>query len=221
MISGGGELWHGGVGGTTVELVPDRSVRIAPGTPMQYRARAETGMEILLAAIPRWRPEYHGVLSGAGPWPPTATPPERLDQRGQLVPASAFGVEVFDPAPDDPKRSYTAPDRSTIMTMGGEAAGGLALCTLDSGRVSSPVRHRSIEELWYVLAGEGQISRRQGKLDPWVEDLIPGMCVDVGTGLTFQFRSTGPVPLRLLILTMPEWPGQDEALAEPEACTWI
>jgi mannose-6-phosphate isomerase-like protein (cupin superfamily) len=174
--------------------------------------RVATGLEILLAAIPQWRPEYHGVLRDDGFWPTTASPAERFDDRGELTAAADQGVEVFDPDPDDQARSYRAPDGSHIMKLGQEAGGGLALCTLAPGESSTPVRHRSVEELWYVLAGEGQISRRQGLHDPWVYDLMPGTSVDVGTGLTFQFRATGALPLRLLILTLPHWPGPDEAI---------
>jgi mannose-6-phosphate isomerase-like protein (cupin superfamily) len=220
IVSGQGQLWYGGTTDrdSVVELLPTRSVRIAPATPMQYRA-GSAGLEFVLAAIPQWRPEYHGTLPNAGAWPPTTPVATSLDTRGELA-AVAPGVQVFDPAPDDKARSYQAPDGSHILTMGEEPAGGLAICTLDPGRVSVPVRARTVEEIWYVIEGRGEISRRQGTRDPWVDMLLPGTAVDIGTGITFQFRCTSEKRLRLLLLTLPRWPGADEAVEEPALATW-
>lgn len=221
VVGGRGQLWSQAAardsGADLVDLLPDRCVRIAPGTPFQYRADDDSELEIVLAVMPQWRPAYHGVLPNGGFWPTTASSSDRLDTRGTLLPASAMGVEVHDP---DPALTYLAPDGSTVMTLGSEPSGGLALCTLDAGRVSAPIRHQSVEELWYVISGSGEIGRRHGARDPFVDVLAPGVCADVGTGLTFQFRSAGPGPLRMLLLTMPQWPGANEAVLEPVLAIW-
>src|SRR5436309_770304 len=59
-----------------------------------------------------------------------------------------------------------APDGSEIRLLvngGGLPVGATraSLCevTLPAGQVSRPVWHRTVEELWYVLAGQGEVWR--------------------------------------------------------------
>jgi mannose-6-phosphate isomerase-like protein (cupin superfamily) len=65
-----------------------------------------------------------------------------------------------------------------------------------------------VEEIWFVLAGHGQIWR-QGRDDPL--DLHPGRCVTLPTGTAFQFRAARSSALEILVGTFPEWPGPNEA----------
>ena len=88
------------------------------------------------------------------------------------------------------------------------AAGGLAHCTLPPARTSSAVGHKTVEEIWYVLAGSGEIWREGN--DESVE-LRTARCLTIPTGVAFQFRTTGPHPLEILIGTFPQWPGKEEA----------
>jgi mannose-6-phosphate isomerase-like protein (cupin superfamily) len=46
------------------------------------------------------------------------------------------------------------------------------------------------------------------------------VCIDVGTGITFQFRALGDHDLTVLLLTMPAWPGDREAVPDPERTVW-
>ena len=39
-----------------------------------------------------------------------------------------------------------------------------------------------------------------------------GVCVTIPLGTHFQFRSLGDEPLAALAVTMPPWPGDDEAV---------
>ncbi len=41
--------------------------------------------------------------------------------------------------------------------------------------------------------------------------MAPGVSLSIPVGVHFQFRATGERPLRLVIVTMPPWPGEDEA----------
>ena len=77
--------------------------------------------------------------------------------------------------------------------------------------------HRTVEEIWYVLAGRGEMWRRQGNRDR-VVPLEPGVCLTIPLGTHFQFRSLGPAPLAAVAVTMPPWPGSDEAM--PVAGHW-
>jgi mannose-6-phosphate isomerase-like protein (cupin superfamily) len=84
-------------------------------------------------------------------------------------------------------------------------------CTLPPGGVSLAVRHRTVEEIWYILGGQGEVWRKLGDRDEVVE-AKPGVCLSIPLGAHFQFRTTGGEPLTFLIATMPPWPGPDEAV---------
>ena len=45
-----------------------------------------------------------------------------------------------------------------------------------------------------------------------VVDLHSGICIKIPVGTRFQFRSLGAEPLAAIGVTMPPWPGADEAL---------
>ena len=87
-------------------------------------------------------------------------------------------------------------------------------CTLNPGEVSLPVAHKTVEEVWYFLEGRGQVWRKYGD-EERVVDVAPGVSLSIPVGAHFQFRTTGDVPLRFLIVTMPPWPGEDEAYPVP------
>lgn len=82
---------------------------------------------------------------------------------------------------------------------------------LAPGQVSTAVTHRTVEEIWYVVSGAGQMWRRQGQLEE-VTDLVPGLCLTIPLGTAFQFRAATTSPLAVVAITMPPWPGQDEAI---------
>src|SRR5262245_51925398 len=46
-----------------------------------------------------------------------------------------------------------APDQSEIRLLPGLERGALCHCTLGPGRTSLAVRHRTVEEIWFCLAG--------------------------------------------------------------------
>jgi mannose-6-phosphate isomerase-like protein (cupin superfamily) len=106
---------------------------------------------------------------------------------------------------------HIAPDGSAIRSLLAVWSGSLASCTLPAGTVSHAVVHQTVEEIWYCLAGSGQIWRR-GPVEVEITDLVPGMCITIPVGTQFQFRAMGANELHLLIATMPPWPGAHEAL---------
>jgi mannose-6-phosphate isomerase-like protein (cupin superfamily) len=109
-----------------------------------------------------------------------------------------------------PTESEPAPDGSTIFPLVRTSRASAGLIELAPGEVSTAVRHRTVEEIWYVLEGFGQLWRWSA--DPGrVDDLAPGVCVTIPVGASFQFRCTGDSPLRMLMITMPPWPGEAEA----------
>jgi mannose-6-phosphate isomerase-like protein (cupin superfamily) len=111
--------------------------------------------------------------------------------------------------PDDP--TAVAPDGSDVRVLLGLPRGGMAEFELGAGRVSAAVTHRTVEEIWYVLVGRGEMWRRQGSREEIVA-LEPGVCLTIPQGTHFQFRARGDGVLRVLGITMPPWPGADEAI---------
>ncbi len=103
-----------------------------------------------------------------------------------------------------------APDGSEVRILCGLARGGSALFSLPPAAVAKAVAHRTVEELWYVIAGRGRIWRKSSGVDE-VVGLEPGLSLSIPTGSHFQFRCDGPDELTILGVTMPPWLGADEA----------
>lgn len=92
-------------------------------------------------------------------------------------------------------RDYVAPDGSSIRLLPNATRGGLAHCSLPAG-LTIPKRHRSVEEIWSVVQGHGELWRKSAETETTVI-LEPGL----------RQRSE----LQILIVTMPVWPGAEEA----------
>jgi mannose-6-phosphate isomerase-like protein (cupin superfamily) len=103
-----------------------------------------------------------------------------------------------------------APDGSEIRLLPTMRGGGLCHCTLPPGTTSSPVFHRRVEEIWYVVSGEGEVWRKNAAAEESVPVCV-GASLSIPPRTSFQFRNTGDAPLCLLIVTMPPWPGPQEA----------
>ena len=106
---------------------------------------------------------------------------------------------------------YLAPDGSEIRKFPDVRGGGLAHCTLPPRSTSFAVTHKTVDEIWYFIEGQGEVWRKLGKQEQIVT-VQPGSCVTIPLGTHFQFRNTSRVPLRFVIATMPPWPGPQEAM---------
>jgi mannose-6-phosphate isomerase-like protein (cupin superfamily) len=111
-----------------------------------------------------------------------------------------------------------APDGSDVRVLLQLARGGMAHFELAAGGVSRAVAHHSVDEIWYILRGQGRIWRRQEGREETVP-LGPGTCVSIPVGTHFQFRCTSGDPLAVVAVTMPPWPGPEEAYQVPGA--WL
>lgn len=119
--------------------------------------------------------------------------------------------------PSEP--TTVAPDGSDVRVLLSLRAGGMAHFELRAGSVSRAIRHRTVAEIWYVLAGGGEMWREQDGRSEIVE-LAPGICLTIPTGTRFQFRATNDRSLRAIGVTMPPWPGDDEAVLVPGCPSW-
>jgi len=104
-----------------------------------------------------------------------------------------------------------APDGSEVRLLGEVEAGGMASFTLAPGACSMAVTHRTVEEIWYIASGTGEMWRRQGEREEVVA-LEPGMSLTIPLGTDFQFRAGPDGPFVAIGVTMPRWPGPDEAV---------
>jgi len=103
-----------------------------------------------------------------------------------------------------------APDGTDVRTLLQLEGGSLAHFELAPGRTSKAVAHRSVEEIWYFVGGRGEMWRKQGEREEIVE-VDAGLAVTIPLGTSFQFRAFGDEPLRIVVITLPPWPGGDEA----------
>jgi mannose-6-phosphate isomerase-like protein (cupin superfamily) len=99
-----------------------------------------------------------------------------------------------------------------VRLLCGLGHGSLALFALPSRAVAKAVAHRTVEELWYVIAGKGRVWRKLGVREEIVA-LDAGVSLSIPTDAYFQFRCDGLEGLIILGATMPPWPGADEAYA--------
>jgi mannose-6-phosphate isomerase-like protein (cupin superfamily) len=109
-------------------------------------------------------------------------------------------------------RDVVAPDGSDVRVLLGLRGGGMAHFTLAPGQTSVAVAHRTVEEIWFVVGGRGEMWRQHGEREEVVA-LEPGVCVTIPLGTRFQLRALGAEPLAAVAVTMPPWPGDGEAYA--------
>ena len=104
-----------------------------------------------------------------------------------------------------------APDGSEIRELVTVRGGSMVHCRLPSGATSMAVKHLTVEEVWYFIQGRGQVWRKDESAES-VVDVRPGVSLSIETGTHFQFRNTGDEDLCFIIVTMPPWPGEQEAV---------
>lgn len=103
-----------------------------------------------------------------------------------------------------------APDGSEVRVLLGLNGGSMIHVELAAGAVARAISHRTVEELWFVLAGRGEMWRKQGQREEIVS-LEPGTCLSIPAGAHFQFRASAREPVSTIAVTMPPWPGEHEA----------
>jgi mannose-6-phosphate isomerase-like protein (cupin superfamily) len=106
-----------------------------------------------------------------------------------------------------------APDGSEIRVLVSVDGGSMVHCTLRPGQVTRAVRHQTVEEVWFCLAGHGEVWRKAAQSpDEEVIEMTPGVALSIPLGTVFQFRALGAASFEVVITTLPPWPGADEAV---------
>lgn len=103
-----------------------------------------------------------------------------------------------------------APDGSEVRILARTDRGSMAQFTLPAGKISTAVAHRTVEEVWFFVSGQGQFWRKTGLTEETIA-IRPGLSISIAVGTHFQFRADDAAPLVAIGTTMPPWPGMDEA----------
>jgi mannose-6-phosphate isomerase-like protein (cupin superfamily) len=116
-----------------------------------------------------------------------------------------FITRKLNAAPD-----VIAPDGSQVRLLAGTGRGSMAHFSLLPGQISKAVAHHTVEEVWYFIAGRGRMWRKQDEREE-VTEVQSGLSISIPVRMQFQFRCDGEEPLQAIGVTMPPWPGMDEA----------
>lgn len=109
------------------------------------------------------------------------------------------------PTPD--ARSPAGADIRFIMD---GSTGNMIHSTVPPRQINRATVHATVSEFWFILEGVGEIWRKDEK-DERVARLEAGVSIDIPVGTAFQYRNIGDVELKFICISMPRWPGDDEA----------
>jgi mannose-6-phosphate isomerase-like protein (cupin superfamily) len=107
-----------------------------------------------------------------------------------------------------------APDGSAVRVLVHTGSGSMARFSLPPFAVSRAVKHRTVDEVWYFLSGRGRMWLLSDDRATII-DVAPGLSVVISVGTAFQFRSDSAEPLQAIGVTIPPWPGEDDAIVVP------
>ncbi|NQZ33868.1 MAG: cupin domain-containing protein [Oceanospirillaceae bacterium] len=112
----------------------------------------------------------------------------------------------------------TEPDKKSpagadVRFMMSSDTGGMIHSTVPPKQINKAVVHTSVNEIWYILEGHGEIWR-DDKSHNQVTTLLPGTSIDIPAGTAFQYRNVSDQDFKFICVTMPPWPGEQE-------CTYV
>ncbi|MER5756735.1 cupin domain-containing protein [Streptomyces sp. NPDC002088] len=100
----------------------------------------------------------------------------------------------------------TTPDGSLVRTLGVlPNVASFAQFELAPNQASQALSHGSVQEIWYVVSGSGELWRSLDSKDDKTR-LEPGVCVTIPAGTSFQSQA-GNDGLQIVAVTIPPWPG--------------
>jgi mannose-6-phosphate isomerase-like protein (cupin superfamily) len=116
----------------------------------------------------------------------------------------------FKDAPVEP--SFLADDGSIIRTMPHVGGVQSVQCLLPKEGVIQACRHKTVSQIWYVIAGEGDMWLKDTTGTESVTPLKKGVALTVPLGYSFQFRNTGKSDLEIFIVNATPWSGAGELI---------
>lgn len=208
------------------ELARGDSYVAPPGTIVQLRNDGDQPCEALLVTSPGRLVELEGkrvthddtVVVGrewddatmeVAPHELAAQRAETLRRlvarRGLAAPLSAERVIALEATSAD-----IAEDRTLSRTLVEGGCGMMVRRELAAGACTMAVRHRTVEQLWHIIEGAGELWRSQDG-ESRFDILAAGDSVCIRPGVQFQVRASSS-RLRALVATTPRWPGPHEAV---------
>src|SRR2546422_7842973 len=96
--------------------------------------------------------------------------------RSNIPPRPSFATMSLPLNPD-----VRAPDGSAVRVLPRLADGSMAHFELPPSRTSIAVAHRTVEEIWYFLRGEGEMWRKNAAQEEVVA-VSAGVCITIPAG---------------------------------------
>lgn len=109
--------------------------------------------------------------------------------------------------PEPDARSPAGADIRFIMD--GDT-GNMIHSTVPPRQINRATIHATVSEFWFILEGVGEIWRKD-ETQERITRLKAGVSIDIPVGTAFQYRNIGDVDLKFICISMPPWPGDDEA----------
>ena len=109
-----------------------------------------------------------------------------------------------------PEPDTKSPAGADIRFIMDGQTGNMIHSTVPPRQINRATIHATVSEFWHVLEGEGEIWRRHND-EERTTALTKGVSIDIPVGTAFQYRNTGAAPLRFICISMPPWPGDQEA----------
>jgi mannose-6-phosphate isomerase-like protein (cupin superfamily) len=110
------------------------------------------------------------------------------------------------------EKPFVSDDGSVIRTMPHMGQTESVHCLLPKGGVIQASRHKTVEQIWYVTSGEGEIWLKDLNGVESVIQLRKGTGLTVPLGFAFQFRNTGVIDLEIFIVNTTPWSGAGELI---------
>ena len=107
-----------------------------------------------------------------------------------------------------------APDGCAVRILARTPRGSMAHFTLGPGQVSRAVAHRTVEEVWFFLAGKGRMWRRLGEREETV-DVAPGVSLSIPLGTHFLWHILIALMLGVILIAVAKY-GASRAVAESD-----
>lgn len=110
-----------------------------------------------------------------------------------------------------PQHDTTSPAGAFVRILIDGPTGGMIHSTVPVGQTNKPVIHHTVSEFWYILEGHGEIWRSNDEGEK-ITTLLPGTSIDIEPETAFQYRNVSrDADLKFICITMPPWPGNNEA----------
>jgi len=103
-----------------------------------------------------------------------------------------------------------APDGLRVAPLLAVEGGSMAVFEVAAGTTGRAVLHLNVDEIWYVLEGQGEMWRWRDSHES-ITLLAPGVCLAIVAGTRFQVRANKSGRLRTVAVTLPPWSGDSEA----------